>query len=80
MSAGREALEVLIRRVDPDVPLPAYEHPGDAGADLRTTEACELAPGSGPFCPPGCLSRSRRGTRPSYTRDPALPPAAASPW
>ncbi|MEU2773945.1 hypothetical protein ABZ646_13650, partial [Streptomyces sp. NPDC007162] len=38
-------LNVLLRRVDPDVPLPAYEHPGDAGADLRTTEACELAPG-----------------------------------
>ncbi|MEZ7154973.1 dUTP diphosphatase [Streptomyces althioticus] len=53
MSAGREALEVLIRRVDPDVPLPAYEHPGDAGADLRTTEACELAPGDRAVLPTG---------------------------
>ncbi|MFD0208084.1 dUTP diphosphatase [Streptomyces hirsutus] len=46
-------LEVLIRRVDPDVPLPAYEHPGDAGADLRTTEACELAPGERAVLPTG---------------------------
>ncbi|MDT0403954.1 dUTP diphosphatase [Streptomyces sp. DSM 41635] len=47
------ALEVLIRRVDPDVPLPAYEHPGDAGADLRTTEACALAPGERAVLPTG---------------------------
>ncbi|MFI5569020.1 dUTP diphosphatase [Streptomyces sp. NPDC051740] len=46
-------LEVLIRRVDPDVPLPAYEHPGDAGADLRTTEARELAPGERAVLPTG---------------------------
>lgn len=25
--------------------LPGYAHPGDAGADLTTTEACVLAPG-----------------------------------
>ncbi|MEU3512175.1 dUTP diphosphatase [Streptomyces longwoodensis] len=46
-------LEVLLRRVDPDVPLPAYAHPGDAGADLRTTEACELAPGERAVLPTG---------------------------
>ncbi|MFJ3801707.1 dUTP diphosphatase [Streptomyces sp. NPDC090088] len=46
-------LDVLIRRVDPDVPLPAYEHPGDAGADLRTTEACELKPGERAVLPTG---------------------------
>ncbi|CAL9412986.1 dUTP diphosphatase [Streptomyces sp. Tu 3180] len=50
---GRGALDVLLRRVDPDVPLPAYEHPGDAGADLRTTEACELAPGERAVLPTG---------------------------
>jgi dUTP pyrophosphatase len=38
-------VEVLLRRLDPDVPLPAYAHPGDAGADLVTTEDVELAPG-----------------------------------
>ncbi|MEV5884998.1 dUTP diphosphatase [Streptomyces sp. NPDC052020] len=52
-AAGRAPLEVLIRRVDPDVPLPAYEHPGDAGADLRTTVACELAPGERAVLPTG---------------------------
>ncbi|MFD3822973.1 dUTP diphosphatase [Streptomyces sp. NPDC058625] len=49
----RGELRVLLRRVDPDVPLPAYEHPGDAGADLRTTEACELAPGERAVLPTG---------------------------
>lgn len=36
---------VLIRRIDPDVPLPHYAHPGDAGADLVTTTDVVLAPG-----------------------------------
>lgn len=44
---------MLLRRVDPDVPLPAYAHPGDAGADLRTTEECELAPGERAVLPTG---------------------------
>ncbi|MFC8428166.1 dUTP diphosphatase [Streptomyces sp. NPDC057253] len=50
---SRDPLNVLIRRVDPDVPLPAYEHPGDAGADLRTTEARELEPGERAVLPTG---------------------------
>lgn len=37
--------EVLLRRLDADVPLPSYSHPGDAGADLVTTEDVRLAPG-----------------------------------
>ncbi|WP_051681584.1 dUTP diphosphatase [Cellulomonas sp. HZM] len=28
--------EVLLLRLDPDLPSPAYAHPGDAGADLLT--------------------------------------------
>ncbi|MFB7493742.1 dUTP diphosphatase [Streptomyces sp. NPDC056161] len=51
--ARRAPLDVLIRRVDPDVPLPAYAHPGDAGADLRTTLRCELAPGERTVLPTG---------------------------
>ena len=39
--------EVLIRRLDPDLPLPAYAHPGDAGADLVAREDAVLAPGGG---------------------------------
>lgn len=31
--------------LDPGLPLPAYAHPGDAGADLHSREDFELAPG-----------------------------------
>jgi dUTP pyrophosphatase len=37
--------DVLIRRLDPDVPMPSYAHPGDAGADLTIAEDIELGPG-----------------------------------
>jgi dUTP pyrophosphatase len=37
--------DVLIKRLDPGVPLPSYAHPGDAGADLTAAEDVELAPG-----------------------------------
>jgi dUTP pyrophosphatase len=40
-----DPVEVLVRRLDPDLPLPAYAHPGDAGADLVTAEDVELGPG-----------------------------------
>ena len=32
-------------RLDPDLPLPTYAHPGDAGADLVTAEDVTLRPG-----------------------------------
>lgn len=32
-------------RLDPDVPVPSYAHPGDAGADLVTTTDVTIAPG-----------------------------------
>ncbi|MFC4586918.1 dUTP diphosphatase [Sphaerisporangium corydalis] len=38
-------IEVLIQRLDPDLPLPSYAHPGDAGADLHAAEDVELMPG-----------------------------------
>jgi dUTP pyrophosphatase len=44
---------VLLRRLDPDVPLPSYAHPGDAGADLVTTIDAELAPGERALIPTG---------------------------
>ncbi|MER5407080.1 dUTP diphosphatase [Streptomyces sp. NPDC002769] len=49
----RHPVDVLIRRVDPEVPLPEYAHPGDAGADLRTTEERELKPGERAVLPTG---------------------------
>ena len=48
-----DPVEVLVRRLDPDLPLPAYSHPGDAGADLVTAEDVELAPGDRAMVPTG---------------------------
>ncbi|WP_197319204.1 dUTP diphosphatase [Saccharomonospora sp. NB11] len=39
------SVQVLISRLDPDVALPSYAHPGDAGADLVTTSDVHIAPG-----------------------------------
>jgi dUTP pyrophosphatase len=47
------SLQIAIRRLDPDVPLPAYAHPGDAGADLCSTEDVTLAPGERRLVPTG---------------------------
>ena len=44
-SLPRSEPDVLIKRLDPGVPLPAYAHPGDAGADLSAAEDVELGPG-----------------------------------
>ncbi|WP_030542820.1 dUTP diphosphatase [Streptomyces albus] len=49
----RPPVPVLLRRLDPEVPVPSYGHPGDAGADLVTTEAAELAPGERAVLPTG---------------------------
>lgn len=46
-------LDVQIVRLDPDLPLPSYAHPGDAGADLRTTVDVELRPGERAMVPTG---------------------------
>jgi dUTP pyrophosphatase len=40
-----DAPELPVRRLDPGLPLPAYAHPGDAGADLCAAEDVELPPG-----------------------------------
>ncbi|GAA3656506.1 dUTP diphosphatase [Nonomuraea antimicrobica] len=51
-SAGRggpqqqaATVEVLIQRLDAELPLPSYAHAGDAGADLYAVEDVELMPG-----------------------------------
>ena len=46
-------MEVLVQRLDPDVPLPAYALPGDAGADVVTTVDAQLAPGERAVLPTG---------------------------
>ncbi len=40
-------LRVEVLRLDPDLPLPAYARPGDAGADLCARNDVTLAPGGG---------------------------------
>ena len=46
-------LEIQVLRLDPDLPLPSYAHPGDAGADLVTTVDVTLAPGERALVPTG---------------------------
>ncbi|NYI03144.1 dUTP diphosphatase [Allostreptomyces psammosilenae] len=48
-----EPVRVLVRRLDPDLPLPGYAHPGDAGADLVTAVDATLAPGERAVLPTG---------------------------
>jgi dUTP pyrophosphatase len=45
--------EVLVQRLHPDLPLPAYALPGDAGADLVTAIDVTLAPGERAVVPTG---------------------------
>ena len=46
-------LQIQVLRLDPDLPLPAYAHPGDAGADLVTAVDVTLAPGERALVPTG---------------------------
>ena len=46
-------VDIAITRLDPDVPLPSYAHPGDAGADLVTTIDVRLEPGERALVPTG---------------------------
>jgi len=53
MSERRDEPKVLVRRLDPELPLPARAHPGDAGVDLYAAEAVALAPGERATVPTG---------------------------
>lgn len=46
-------MKVLIKRLDPDLPLPSYAKPGDAGADLYSRIDIELSPGERKLVPTG---------------------------
>ncbi len=50
---GRDECEVLITRLDPDLPLPSYGHPGDAGLDLYSRGDHVLEPGARALVPTG---------------------------
>jgi dUTP pyrophosphatase len=47
------SVDVLIKRLDPDLPPPSYAHPGDAGADLVAAADVELGPGQRALVPTG---------------------------
>jgi dUTP pyrophosphatase len=51
--AGPDVVQVTVRRLDPDLPLPAYAHAGDAGADLSARVDVTLAPGERALVPTG---------------------------
>ena len=53
MTRPPHAVDVLVRRLDPDLPLPSYAHPGDAGLDLVTTVDVVLEPGERALLPTG---------------------------
>ncbi|SED05178.1 deoxyuridine 5'-triphosphate nucleotidohydrolase [Nocardioides exalbidus] len=54
LDPGRRVdLDIDVVRLDPDLPLPTYAHPGDAGADLHTTIDVSLAPGERALVPTG---------------------------
>ena len=44
---------VLVSRLDPELPLPSYAMPGDAGADLVSAVDVTLAPGERALVPTG---------------------------
>lgn len=46
-------MRVLIKRLDPDLPLPSYAKPGDAGADIYSRIDTELNPGERKLIPTG---------------------------
>lgn len=41
---SRHTCRIELKRLDPDLPLPAYAHKGDAGLDLFAAEAVTLQP------------------------------------
>lgn len=47
------SMTVPVERLDPDLPVPSYAHPGDAGADLVTSIDVTLAPGERAVVPTG---------------------------
>lgn len=46
-------LEIPVRRLDSDLPLPSYAHPGDAGLDLLAASGVKLLPGERALVPTG---------------------------
>src|SRR5262249_57423685 len=52
-SPAADAVPVLVKRLDPGLPLPARAHPGDAGVDLCAAAEVTLGPGERAVVPTG---------------------------
>jgi dUTP pyrophosphatase len=50
---GDDLVDVLVRRIDPDSPIPTLAHPGDAGTDLVTRVDVDLGAGERVTVPTG---------------------------
>ncbi|MFI7482686.1 dUTP diphosphatase [Kocuria sp. M1R5S2] len=46
-------MSIALQALDPDLPLPVYARPGDAGADLRSRTDVTLGPGERALVPTG---------------------------
>ena len=46
-TTGADGLRVDVQRLDPEMPLPAYAHSGDAGIDLYARESIVIRSGGG---------------------------------
>lgn len=53
MPGDEAGATLLVQRLDPGLPLPAYAHPGDAGLDLHAAADVVLAPGARAPVPTG---------------------------
>lgn len=53
MTSTPDLVDLPLLRLDPELPPPAYAHPGDAGADLSTAVDVRLAPGERATVPTG---------------------------
>ncbi len=53
VTPGTDLADVLIKRLDPGLPLPARSHPGDAGVDLVAAADVDLPPGQRAVVPTG---------------------------
>jgi dUTP pyrophosphatase len=52
-TTARPEVDILIRRLDPELPMPGYAQPGDAGADLVSAVDADLEPGERAVIPTG---------------------------
>lgn len=47
MTTDADPVRIEVTRLDDDLPLPSYAHPGDAGVDLHAREDAVLSAGGG---------------------------------